>query len=111
MWRVDKTCGGLKFYDDIYFCTVSIKRTVSQKHIDNICPIAVKILQKFLSECYSNPGVAPQDKFWWKTLSKIKFSMYIAENVEAGINVEGGILAKNVEAGINVEGGKFLQKE
>ena len=37
--------------------------------------------------------------------------MYIAENVEAGINVEGGILAKNVEAGINVEGGKFLKKE
>ena len=30
------------------------------------------------------------------------------ENVEAGINMEGGIIAKNVEAGINVEGGKIL---
>ena len=37
--------------------------------------------------------------------------MYIAKNVEAGINVEGGIIAKNVEAGINVEGGKVLKKE
>ena len=46
-----------------------------------------------------------------KTLSKIKFSMYIAKIVEAGINVEGGIIAKNVEAGINVEGGNFLKKE
>ena len=36
---------------------------------------------------------------------------YIFKNVEAGINVEGGIIAKNVEAGINVEGGKFLKKE
>ena len=41
----------------------------------------------------------------------MKFSIYIAENVEAGINVEGGILAKNVEAGINVEGGKIVKKE
>ena len=37
--------------------------------------------------------------------------MYIAKNVEAGINVEGDIIAKNVEAGIILEGGKFLKKE
>ena len=30
--------------------------------------------------------------------------------MEAGINMEGGILAKSVEAGINVEGGKILKK-
>ena len=37
--------------------------------------------------------------------------MYIAKNVEAGINEEGGVIAKNVEAGINVEGRKNLKKE
>ena len=41
----------------------------------------------------------------------MKFSIYIAKDVEAGINVEGGIIAENVEAGINVEGGKILKKE
>ena len=41
----------------------------------------------------------------------MKFSIYMARNVEAGINVEGGIIAENVEAGINVEGGKILKKE
>ena len=46
-----------------------------------------------------------------KTLIKLKFSMYIAKNAEAGINEEGGIIAENVEAGINVEGGKILKKE
>ena len=46
-----------------------------------------------------------------KNLSKIKFSMYIAKNVEAGINVEGGIIAKIEEAGINMEGGIVLKKE
>ena len=37
--------------------------------------------------------------------------MYVATNVEAGINMEGGIIAKNVETGINMEGGKILEKE
>ena len=36
---------------------------------------------------------------------------YIFKNVEAGINVEGGIIAKNVEAGINLEARKILKKE
>ena len=38
MWGVDKTYGGWKFDNDIYFFTVSIKGTVA-KSMDNICPI------------------------------------------------------------------------
>ena len=36
---------------------------------------------------------------------------YVFKNVEAGINVDCGIIAKNVEAGINVEGGKIIDVE
>ena len=57
------------------------------------------------------PRCSTPGQVWIKNLSKIKVSIYIAKNVEAGINVEGGIIAKNVEAGINVEGEKILKKE
>ena len=99
MWRVDKTCWGWKFYNEFYFWAVSVS-LLWAKSIDTIClsVIATQVLH-------------PRTSFDKKPLAKTKFSIYIAKNVEAGINVEGGIIAENVEAGINVEGGKILKKE
>jgi len=36
-WKNHK-CGGWKFYNDIYFCTVSIKPTVASSIDNTICP-------------------------------------------------------------------------
>ena len=56
-WKNYK-CGGWKFTFVLFLLSILLA-----KSINNICPIAVKILKKFLSECYNNRGVAPQGKF------------------------------------------------
>ena len=44
-------------------------------------------------------------------VAKLHNLMYIAKNVGAGTNMNGGIIAKNVEAGINMEGGIIANME